>query len=345
MVNFIYSLMVDKRNGAVYAPLKAVLYAVSLVYGLAIWVRAVLYKLRIFRAHHAPMKVISVGNLTLGGTGKTPFVIALAKIVEHEMRRNACVLIRGYGWDEQAMLKKNLADTPILVGENRVKAAHRAIKLYGSSVAILDDGFQYWELDRDLNIVLIDSRNPFGNGHLFPRGILRETKAALRRADIVVFTKTNKLGINLSALKDDVRKINKNVAFLEAIHEPHHLYDVKTRKFYELGYMKGKRVVLVSSIGDPVYFEQTVKDLGADVCEHIAFPDHHDYRRKDIDRITKRCDERKFDFIVTTDKDVVKFQRLGLWVSGYPLVVMAVELEIISGRENLNAGLHSLLSR
>jgi len=342
MVNFIYSLMTDKRNGAVYAPFKAVLYLASLAYGAAIFIRTVLYKFAIFRTRHVPMKVISVGNLTLGGTGKTPFVIALAKILEDEMKRNACIMIRGYGWDEQAMLKRNLTDTPILVGEDRVRSAHRAIKLYGSSTAILDDGFQYWELGRDLNIVLIDSRNPFGNGHLFPRGVLRETKAALKRADIVVFTKTNKSGARLAALKDEIRRIKSDIIFLEAIHEPHHLYDVKARKFYDLSYMNGKRVILVSSIGDPGYFEETVKGLGANVLEHIIFPDHHNYRKKDIERIMKRCDERKFDFVATTEKDTVKFQRLALSFAGYPLIVVAVELEIISGKEGLSARLHSL---
>jgi tetraacyldisaccharide 4'-kinase len=109
--------------------------------------------------------------------------------------------------------------------------------------------------------------------------------------------------------------------------------------------MKGKRVVLVSSIGDPGYFEETVKDLGGTVLEHIAFPDHHNYRKKDIESIIRRCDERSFDFVVTTEKDAVKFQRLGLFIAKYPLMIVAVEMEIVGGKEGLSARLHSLYTR
>lgn len=345
VTDFIYSLMTDKKNGPLFMPLKIVLSIISLIYAIAIFLRAVCYKVHIFKTHRAPLKVISVGNITLGGTGKTPFVITLAKILEEELKKNVCVLIRGYGWDEQAMLKKNLTDTPVLVGQDRTHSSHKAVKLYGSDTAVLDDGFQHWELGRDLDMVLLDSRNPFGNGRLFPRGILREPKNSLKRADIVVFTKTNKKNIDLDKIADEIKKINKAVVFLEAAHTPVHLYENKTRKIYPLSHLKGRRVMLLSSIGDPAYFEDTVTDLGAEIAEHIKFPDHHNYKSCDIDRIMKRCGERNFDFVVTTEKDIVKLSRLGLYLGQYVILILTVKMDVTSGREILIDRLHSLYTR
>jgi tetraacyldisaccharide 4'-kinase len=345
MKDFIYSLMTDKKNGFFYDICKFKLYLLSLAYGLAVYARRMLYKARIFRTRKAPLKVVSVGNLTLGGTGKTPFTIALAHILESELKKNVCVLIRGYGWDEQAMLKNKLSDIPVLVGQDRARSALKAVKLYGSNTAILDDGFQHWELARDIDIVLVDSADPFGNSQLFPRGVLREPVRAISRADFVVFTKADKKGADIKSLKDKIRLFNKDAAFLEAVHKSAYLYENKTRQRYDLSFVKGKRVFLLSSIGDPAYFEKTVKDLGADIAEHVAFPDHHNYRKADIDRVMARCAEKNFDLVVTTEKDIVKLNRLGLYLRSYKVLVLAVELEIISGKELLVAGLNRLYIR
>lgn len=335
--------MTDKRRSALYEPVKFALYIISIVYGAAIIIRRLLYICRIFRSEKVPMKIVSVGNLTLGGTGKTPFVIMLAGLIRSELKREPCILIRGYGWDEQAMLKKKLADTPILVGEDRVKQARRAIKLYGSSIGILDDGFQYWELKRDLDIVLIDSRNPFGNGQLFPRGVLREPKSALRRADIAVFTKIDKRTPDLGPVKEELKRVNPKLVFLEAAHRPVHFYDHKARKEIPLAGVSGKRVMLLSGIGDPSYFEDTMRSLGALVVEHASFGDHHEYTARDIDRVKARCDERMFDFIVTTEKDAVKLSRKSLFFGKYTLLTLVIQLEITSGKELLVDRLNSVL--
>ncbi|MFA6610122.1 MAG: tetraacyldisaccharide 4'-kinase, partial [Candidatus Omnitrophota bacterium] len=287
MRTFIYTLMMDKRKGAIYAPIKFALYLVSLLYGAAIFFRKVFYDVGFFKKESVPMKVISVGNLTLGGTGKTPFVIKLTKLLSQEMKKEVSVLIRGYGWDEAAMLKANLPDHPVLVDENRVKSAHKAIKLYGCNTAVLDDGFQYWELKRDLDIVLISSRNPFGNGKLFPRGILREPVDSIKRADVVIFTKVDKKLYDISALKDELRKVNPKLLFLEASHKPKQMHEIKTKKVHDLAEIKGKKLILLSSIGDPKYFKEMAKGMGATVVAHLIFQDHYDYTKKDIDNITK----------------------------------------------------------
>jgi tetraacyldisaccharide 4'-kinase len=219
------------------------------------------------------------------------------------------------------------------------------VRLYGSQFAVLDDGFQHWELRRDLDIVLIDSRNPFGNGCLFPRGVLREPVSALRRAHVVVFTKIDRKASDLEALRSRIKAINSEITFLEAAHRPKHLYDPKARKARDLSYMRGRKVILVSSIGDPEYFEDTVRELGAVVLEHIVFGDHHNYRLKDVERIIRTCDQRVFDFLITTEKDAVKFARMSFSFGKYTVMQLAVEMEITHGKEQLLARLHSLHSR
>ncbi|MCX5666247.1 MAG: tetraacyldisaccharide 4'-kinase [Candidatus Omnitrophica bacterium] len=345
MTDLLYSLMTDKIKSAIFLPLKFVLYLISLIYGLVILLRRLLYKLHIFKTRKAPLKVISVGNVTLGGTGKTPFTILLAKILEEELKRNVCVLIRGYGWDEQEMLKRNLADVPVLVGQDRFRSSNKAVRLYGSDTAVLDDGFQHWELARDLDIVLVDSRNPFGNGHLFPRGVLRESKRSLGRADVIVLTKNNGSVTGIENVRKEISAINRSAIVLEAVHAPKHLYEGRARRVHDLSTIRGKRVILLSSIGDPLYFEETVKGLGSEVIEHIKFPDHHDYRKRDIERVTARCNDKQFDLIITTEKDIVKLNRLGLFIGSYKVLTLAVEMQILSGRERFIDRLHSLYTR
>ena len=345
MREFMLSLMTDKRNAPIFVPIKFLLYVISLFYGAGLIGRSLLYKFGIFRSEKVPLKIISVGNLTLGGTGKTPFVICLVGILAEELDKSSSVLIRGYGWDEQTMLKRKLSDTPIMVGENRARSAHKAIKLYGSDTAILDDGFQHWELERNINIVLIDSRNPFGNGHLFPRGILRESKEALKRGSVVVFTKADKRSSNLNNIKEELKKINSNLVFLEAVHKPMHVYDLRVRREHDLSFLKGKRVILLSSIGDPDYFKDTVQDLGAEIAEQIIFGDHHNYAERDAAQVLKRCNERKFDFILTTEKDEVKLRRMSLSFGNYAVMVLVINMEITSGKELLVDRLRCLYTR
>jgi len=345
MREFMLSLMTDKRDAPVFMPIKFILYLASLVYGAGLGVRRLFYNVGIFRSEKVPLRIISVGNLTLGGTGKTPFVIRLVSIMGEDLRKSVTVLIRGYGWDEQTMLKRKLPDTPILVGQDRVRSAHKAIKLYGSDTAILDDGFQYWELQRNIDIVLIDSGDPFGNGRLFPRGVLREPKDAVRRASVIVFTKVDKRISGLENIKDELLKINPGLVFVESLHKPVCLYDYKARKKYPLDFLNSKRVVLLSSIGDPGHFEETAHSLGADVAEHIIFGDHHNYKESDAERIVKRCSERSFDFLLTTEKDEVKLRRMSLSFAGYTVMTLVIELEITKGKELLVDRLRRLYSR
>lgn len=343
MIDFLYGIMTGKRRGALVAPLALVLSVLAAGYGAAIALRRLLYALRIFRRRRVPMTVVSVGNLTLGGTGKTPFTIALSRLIETRLRRSVAVVIRGYGWDEQTMLRKNLADIPVMVGEDRARSCEKAIRLYGAGTAVLDDGFQHWELARDLDIVLVDSANPFGNGRLFPRGILREPRSALRRAHVIVLTKTDMAKGGRAVLREELSRLNPGALVIEARHRPRCLYDKYGRE-EKLDLLKGKRLLLVSSIADPSSFAATAASLGANIAGHVIFGDHHDYRSADIGRVVARAATLGPDAVLTTEKDAVKLQRMGFSFGSVPAYVCAVDMDII-GEEDLLARLRRLYSR
>ncbi len=214
--------------------------------------------------------------------------------------------------------------------------------MYGSQFAVLDDGFQHREIERNLDMVLIDSRNPFGNKRLFPRGVLREPKNALERADVVVFTKIDAKSAGLDVIRDEISRMKSSIIFLEAVHRPSHLYDPKARKDRDLLFLRDKKVILVSSIGDPEYFEKTVKGLGAMILGHMAFNDHHDFKEADIKRILKMCGAKAPNFMVTTEKDAVKFARMSFSFENYTMMTLAIRMDITSGREQLIDRLRSV---
>ena len=154
----------------------------------------------------------------------------------------------------------------------------------------------------------------------------------------------NKKKFDIDMMKEELKRISgkEDIVFLEAVHKPKNLYDTRSKKFQGLEYVNGKRAILFSSIGDPEYFEETVKDLGANVLRHIVFPDHHNYSQNDIKNILRMCGERNFDILVTTEKDAVKLGRMGFSVGSYSLMTLAVEMDITAGRESLIVRLHSL---
>jgi len=264
---------------------------------------------RLIRPKKIPAFVISVGNITIGGTGKTQMALKIAHILKD---RRVCILSRGYKGkqeskglivkpdmkpedvgDEPLMLSK-MTNIPILIGKNRVKQAGFAIKNLGVDTIILDDGFQYWRLFRNLDILLINGNNPFGNYHLLPYGILREPLSSLERPDIIVITKRKNKGI-----EEIIRKFNKKAPIFEAIYKPESLLDDNGAR-YPLSYLFGKRVLAVSGIGDPASFEKSLEDLGCKVLP-LRFPDHHPYSSLDIERIKNKA--MGFDLIVSTLKD------------------------------------------
>ena len=347
---YVQDLMNDRRSDGSSQCAKLCLLASSRVYGILIALHHFFYKVNLLKSYKVPIAVLSVGNITLGGTGKTPFTIMLAERLASKNKKPA-ILIRGYGEDEWIMTQDRLEKTgvKVFVGRDRVRFAKEAL-LGGAGTIILDDGFQHRRLRRDLDIVLIDSANPFGNGSLFPRGILREPLDNLKRADVIVLTKADKGRAGVSALEEKIKKIAPGKNIVKAIHKPRNLFDIKTGNPAEISSLSGKAVCAVSAICDPSYFRHTLEEIGAGITLEFIFPDHHPYKKDDLARIFSGCEKKKIDTIVTTEKDAVKLKKLMSTTStplaGIPSVfVLGVELLIIQGEKEFNEKIDRLYMR
>jgi len=341
MLNFIYNLATDKTRGFIPAIIKSFLLILSWVYGLIIRILVLFYSINSCRL---ACKVISVGNITLGGTGKTSLVEYIAKFLKQN-GRNIAVLSRGYkNGDEPAMLVKNLGDIAVVIDYDRIRAAKKAIKDYAADTVILDDGFQQWKIRKDLEIVAIDATNPFGNRHILPRGILREPLSSLSRANLFVLTKTN-LGGETKEMKGLLARINPLAEIFEAIHNPIGFYNVKNPQvLLSLERFQGQSVSLFSGIGDPDSFESLIRSLGIKVGRHFRFRDHHQYTKNDLDNIIKSSRKQNIDIIITTEKDAARLTEAELKNKSAELFVLKIELAIIKDEQKFHSRLLSLYS-
>ncbi len=277
--------------------------------------------------------VISVGNITVGGTGKTPCVEYVAKLLrEHEIQ--VAILSRGYGSaagrnDEAMVLEENLPDVPHLQGADRTELARTAIAELESECLILDDGFQHRKLGRDLDIVLIDATDPWAGGYLLPRGGLREPKSRLSRADFILLTHVDQAA-DLPKLLNEVKKLAPGKLIAQSVHRPTELVNgTETRPVADLA---GKTVAAFCGIGNPAAFRRTLADLGATVTALKEFPDHHPYTRADVDELTRLAEALPSDaWVVTTQKDWVKLRVDGL--AGRPVYAVRVGLELTAEQE------------
>jgi tetraacyldisaccharide 4'-kinase len=292
--------------------------------------------------------VISVGNITLGGTGKTPAVEYIAKLLKEEGVA-VVVLSRGYrgrmerklgvvsdgkqillsprdAGDEPHMLAQRLEGVPILIGRRRDLSGRYASTQFHSRVAILDDGYQHLGVKRDVDILLVDSQIGFGNGYLFPRGPLREPLDQLSRADLFIVTKVEELD-TCGELEKRIKSHNKNAIIFHSNYSPDYLTDLNGHKRLSLGYMKGRRVAALSGIANPAYFRHLLERGGAKVEQEITFPDHHVYSRKDIPIIQRAM--YTAECIVTTEKDAAKLS--GVVKGDFPTLSLGISLNIIEG--------------
>ena len=364
---FAIDVILERRNGTRAAMLRTALFGLSGVYRQIVNLRLFLYQNRILREHNLGCMVISIGNLTVGGTGKTPVVEMFAKALQ-QGGRNVAILSRGYksvkppfrerlkaritgnkfqapprvvsdgrellldsrtAGDEPFMLASNLHDVAVVVDKDRVKAGRHAIAEFGADTLLLDDGLQYLKLRHRLDIVLIDRYAPFGNEYLLPRGTLREPPPNLRRASYIFITKCD--GQPNDDLIDRVRKYNRTAEIIECRHRPLYLENMLTRKREPLEYLNGKYVGTVSGIAIPESFENGLRNLGANVEVVRRYADHHRYSEKEIIDFISRCLHRDLDCIVTTEKDCVRFPHLQR--TDVPIYFLRVEIEIISGHE------------
>ena len=332
--------MKDERKGFLSNAAKGVLRVLSWLYECAVRTIDHMYRSGIRKQYSASIPVISIGNLTLGGTGKTPFAVFLADYFLKQKKRPA-ILTRGYGNDETRMLEDVLADVRILKGKDRVKNAGKAAS-EGLEVIILDDGFQHRKLKKDLNIVLLNAFLPFGNKQIFPRGILREPVSALKRADIAVLTKTNRVPRqDVDMIVREIEDTFPDVPVVLTQYNLSSLTDI-TGEMYTAEMLSDKKVCLISAIADPDYFAYLTEKQGADIVLRYDYPDHYAYKQKDIDRIGAVCSESEIDLIVTTSKDLVKIKDLDISSIEDKFFICNIAVEISENKERLNDRLNSI---
>ncbi|MFH1791602.1 MAG: tetraacyldisaccharide 4'-kinase, partial [Candidatus Omnitrophota bacterium] len=260
MRKYFDDLMRDKRGGFTAALVKAVLMAVSFVYLGLIKLWDAGYRAGIFKTYDPKIKVLSVGNITVGGTGKTPFVMFVAGLLK-ERGRKVCVVTRGYGEDERYLLSEALRPVPVFSGRDRIKSLAEAAA-GGVEIAILDDGYQHRRALRHVNILLIDAANPFGNGRMFPRGILREPVSAVKRADIAVLTKADFGGADTARVSAVLRGRFGVKKIMESVYVPECFISAGTGRIFEIGWIKDRTVCLFSGIADSGYLKYMLAGLG-----------------------------------------------------------------------------------
>jgi len=342
-------LVSGTKRGAWPTVQRGTLWAASLIYRQGVALRNYRFDHGYRESTAIEVPVISVGNLTLGGTGKTPMVAWLARWFRSRNIR-VTLISRGYGAaegapnDEAQELEHLLPDVPHLQNPKRVEAAHVATEELAAQVLLLDDAFQHRQIARDLDIVLLDATEPFGFGYLFPRGTLREPLSNLKRADIVVLTRGNMVDGDAKAkIWQTVRKHNADAIQLEFRHQPTQLLNWSGTEV-PLQNANIQRIAAFCGIGNPGGFRHTLSEAGLKVQAFQEFADHHNYTREDIDFLTKWAAELPdADAIVCTHKDLVK---IGLdQLAGKPLWALCVEASVSQGLAELEQRLTALLEK
>jgi tetraacyldisaccharide 4'-kinase len=365
---FVLEVIFGERKGKRATLMRGVLLAGSKGFALAVKLRRFLYNSRIFRDTTLGVQVIAIGNLTVGGTGKTPVVEKFARELR-DAGRNVAILSRGYrskppplhkslldrllfrhestpprivsdgksllldsemAGDEPHMLASNLKDVVVLVDKDRVKSGRFAIEQFGCDTLLLDDGYQYWDLrGRRHDVVLVDCQQPFGNEHLLPRGTLREPPSHLARANTIFITKSDG---KTAALRERLQALNPTAPIIECVHHPMYLQDVFTGEQLSLDVLKGRKLASLSGIAQPESFEQSLVKLGAELVYSKRFADHHRFKQQEVLNAINRGKKRQAEIIVTTQKDAVRFPKLDR--RDLPILFMRVEIRIVSGAED-----------
>jgi tetraacyldisaccharide 4'-kinase len=336
------------RRGVIPGLSRSLLRLAEFPYTWAVRIRNASFDRGTKPVHRVDVPVISVGNITTGGTGKTPMVAWLARWFRHQNVRVA-LISRGYGAadggqnDEARELESLLPDVPHLQNPDRVAASQVAIEELATQLIILDDGFQHRRIHRDLEIVLVDALQPFGYGHVLPRGLLREPLSGLQRADVLVLSRADAVSEECrTELREQVRRWAPQATWCETAHQPTWLVDAggEQHPVAELG---GKRVAAFCGIGNPAAFRQALERLGCEVVAFRIFPDHHAYQREDLDQLNQWVSDASPDLVVCTRKDQVKLAVDCL--NRVPLLALAVEIKMMDGLPQLEQHLRCLLSR
>lgn len=350
MKSFLHRLISNPEESRFQKILLAPLSLLAILYGWVVGIRIFLYRKGIFRTRSLPCKVISVGNITLGGTGKTPFVILLTEMIRDKGYRTA-VLSRGYkgeytgpfgvvsdgektlldaaqAGDEPYLLAQKLKGVPILVGKKRWVSGEFARERFNSQAIILDDGFQHLGLKRDINVLLLDSQNPFGNGKLFPRGELREPLSQMARADAVVLTKAQE-GDNINNLGKRLGNFPKGVPIFRTSYKPREIRVWGEEEGREASILGGRKVLAFAGLARPSSFQKTLSSLGAEVLKFEVFPDHHPYGPGDLERLFREAIRSGAEAVITTEKDMARVRFT--FAPSLPFWTLAVSHEFQGG--------------
>jgi len=367
---FVLEVIFEERRGKRAAIARFMLHLLSGVFLVLVKLRRLLYDLRLLRDSTLGIQVITIGNLTVGGTGKTPVVEKFARELQ-DQGRTVAILSRGYrskpppltkrlidrllfrsdttpprvvsdgknllldsetAGDEPYMLASNLKDVVVLVDKDRVKSGRYAIEKFGCDTLLLDDGFQYWKLaGRRRDIVLIDCQAPFGNEYLLPRGTLREPPSHLARANTIFITKSDD---NTGALRARIARLNSRAGIIECIHHPLYFEDVFTGERHWLELIKGKRIASLSGIAQPESFEKSLKAQGADLVYAKRFADHHRFTQQEVINTINRSKKKQAEMIITTQKDAVRFPKIDR--RDLPIYFMRVEIKILHGAKDFH---------
>lgn len=361
MKRILYAFITAKQPGFFTTLFRILLTPLNWLYGIILWIRNFCFNVGWYKQEKLPCSVISIGNIVVGGTGKTPAVASIARLLR-DTDYKVTVLLRGYGrkskkaisivsdgenrlctrmesGDEADLLARQLTEIPIVVGKNRYLAGRTSLDQFHSDIIILDDGYQHRQLARDIDILTIDVTQPYGTGALLPIGTLREPISSIQRADIILLTRTDVPNIQIDDLKNELQKLVPNTPILESIHQPKSLYwlnhpDNTTNTLHSIPIndLKGKSILAICGIGNPTAFVATLEEKGPDKVELMAFPDHHVYTESDHLKIQQQMKLVEAEWIVTTQKDEQKLISLSKQI---PILVLKVELVFTNGEETL----------
>ncbi len=342
-----HEVISGRRRGALAAVSRALLRAAEVPYTWAIQRRNRRFERGKSPVHRVAVPVVSVGNITAGGTGKTPLVAWLAQWFSQRNLRVALVS-RGYGAqdaganDEARELAQRLPGTPHLQDPDRVAAAQLAIERHGCQVLVLDDAFQHRRIHRDLDIVLVDALQPFGYRHLLPRGLLREPLDQLARADLIALSRCDAVSVaRRRQLRDEITAYAPRAAWVELIHQPSSLVNAQGAT-QSVAQLAGESVAAFAGIGNPHGFYHSLQQLGCDVVARREFPDHHHYSRDDMMALQQwLAGYAQLSAVICTCKDLVKMD--ATHIGRVPLWALSIDVQVAVGREELERHLQAIV--
>jgi tetraacyldisaccharide 4'-kinase len=375
-------LISGQSTGVAQGLLRCLLRLAAVGYAIGVCVRNFLYSREWLRVHRVDAAVISVGNITAGGTGKTPLAVWLCRqIIQNSKFQIAdcrcAILTRGYKaakdprpktqdyGDEVAILAENCPEGKVIVNPDRVAGAAEAISKFGAKVLIMDDGFQHRRLARDLDIVTVDATQPFGYGKLLPAGLLREPVTSLKRADAAVITRCDQVAeAELGELEKKLRTINPQMLIARSIHDPvcveypdlsvipanagiqkdGEKMDSCLRRNDSIRQLKGKKVFAFCGIGNPGAFLDTVKALGCELAGSKVYDDHYHHTEHSLADICEQAEHLGADLILTTQKDWTKIAGLAPIGRDMPLAYLAVEIKFLAGQDRLTSLIEETLA-